>query len=296
MYDSGRGSHSTGKERDAETGLDYFGARYFSGAQGRFTSPDAPFADQDPADPQSWNLYTYARNNPLVFVDPSGQYVCGSSMSEQQCKDFETSRQSAQASANAVKDKYGAGSSQYKNAQAAIDAYGGAGKANGVTIEIGKTKGGGSVALGAPGAKTGDNPTGQNITVTFASGGAASSSGLIAHEGVHVGDASAWTAAGFAEAKHPLLYQSEFNAYRVQASIVEGDYLLAAGRGEASGYMYRPITMGGTPYLNWFPGWPEANVTNSINRMLAVPPAAGGLYGLTPASRTRMYSDPRRRR
>jgi RHS repeat-associated protein len=36
----------TGKERDAETGLDYFGARYFSGAQGRFTSPDLPLIDQ----------------------------------------------------------------------------------------------------------------------------------------------------------------------------------------------------------------------------------------------------------
>ena len=62
----------TGKERDAETGLDYFGARYFSGAQGRMTSPDAPFADQLAADPQSWNLYAYARNNPLKFVDPTG--------------------------------------------------------------------------------------------------------------------------------------------------------------------------------------------------------------------------------
>ena len=30
----------TGKERDAETGLDYFGARYMSSAQGRWTSPD----------------------------------------------------------------------------------------------------------------------------------------------------------------------------------------------------------------------------------------------------------------
>ena len=30
----------TGKERDAESGLDFFGARYVSGAQGRFTSPD----------------------------------------------------------------------------------------------------------------------------------------------------------------------------------------------------------------------------------------------------------------
>jgi hypothetical protein len=36
----------TGKERDNETGLDYFGARYFSGAQGRFTSPD-PFSAVD---------------------------------------------------------------------------------------------------------------------------------------------------------------------------------------------------------------------------------------------------------
>ena len=68
-------SRSTGKERDAETGLDYFGARYMSAAQGRFTSPDAPFADQHPEDPQSWNLYAYARNNPLVFVDPTGEAI-----------------------------------------------------------------------------------------------------------------------------------------------------------------------------------------------------------------------------
>jgi RHS repeat-associated protein len=66
---------SSGKERDAETGLDYFGARYMSAAQGRFTSPDRPFADQNPLDPQSWNLYSYARNNPLKFVDPTGEAI-----------------------------------------------------------------------------------------------------------------------------------------------------------------------------------------------------------------------------
>lgn len=65
----------TGKERDAETGLDYFGARYLSGVQGRFTSPDAPFADQNAKDPQSWNLYTYGRNNPLRYTDPTGRCV-----------------------------------------------------------------------------------------------------------------------------------------------------------------------------------------------------------------------------
>ena len=53
-------------------GLDYFGTRYFSAAQGRFASADAPFADQHPADPQSWNMYAYVRNNPLRFVDPDG--------------------------------------------------------------------------------------------------------------------------------------------------------------------------------------------------------------------------------
>ncbi len=63
----------TGKERDAETGLDYFGARYFSGAQGRFTRPDVPLADQWEKDPQSWNLYSYVRNNPLRFIDPTGR-------------------------------------------------------------------------------------------------------------------------------------------------------------------------------------------------------------------------------
>jgi RHS repeat-associated protein len=64
----------TQKERDSESGLDYFLARYYSSAQGRFTSPDEPFADQDAGDPQSWNLYSYAGNSPLFFVDQSGLF------------------------------------------------------------------------------------------------------------------------------------------------------------------------------------------------------------------------------
>jgi RHS repeat-associated protein len=69
----------TSKERDAETGLDYFGARYFSSAQGRFTSPDwnaqpepVPYSKLD--DPQTLNLYSYIRNNPLSGVDSDGHY------------------------------------------------------------------------------------------------------------------------------------------------------------------------------------------------------------------------------
>ncbi|MBE0656367.1 MAG: hypothetical protein IH602_01690 [Bryobacteraceae bacterium] len=64
----------TGKERDAETGLDYFESRYFSSAQGRFTSPDALIAKREwMTDPQRWNRYAYVRNNPLRYVDPNGE-------------------------------------------------------------------------------------------------------------------------------------------------------------------------------------------------------------------------------
>ena len=62
----------TQKERDIETGLDYSIHRYYSNVQGRFTSPDLPFADQSENDPQSWNLYSYVGNQPLSFTDPLG--------------------------------------------------------------------------------------------------------------------------------------------------------------------------------------------------------------------------------
>jgi RHS repeat-associated protein len=67
----------TGKERDVETGLDYFGARYLSSAQGRWTSPDwsatpeaVPYGTL--SDPQTLNLYGYVRNNPLGKPDVDG--------------------------------------------------------------------------------------------------------------------------------------------------------------------------------------------------------------------------------
>ena len=63
----------TGKERDAESGLDYFGARYYSSVIGRFSSPDPVFASAARVmDPQQWNMYAYGRNNPLSITDPTG--------------------------------------------------------------------------------------------------------------------------------------------------------------------------------------------------------------------------------
>ncbi len=62
----------TGKERDTESGNDYFGARYNSSAMGRFLSPDPSMGSVALRNPQTWNRYAYALNNPLKFVDPTG--------------------------------------------------------------------------------------------------------------------------------------------------------------------------------------------------------------------------------
>ncbi len=82
----------TGKERDTETGLDYFGARYYGSSMGRFVSPDEfpdgpvdlfdedeppskalPYADIN--EPQSLNKYAYTYDNPLRYVDPDGHKI-----------------------------------------------------------------------------------------------------------------------------------------------------------------------------------------------------------------------------
>jgi RHS repeat-associated protein len=73
------GSHYpflTSKERDIETGLDYFLARYYSSTQGSFASADPLLESGEPSQPQSWNRYSYTVNNPLKYTDPDGlRYV-----------------------------------------------------------------------------------------------------------------------------------------------------------------------------------------------------------------------------
>jgi RHS repeat-associated protein len=119
-------SFFTAKERDAETGLDFFIARYYSSAGGRFTSPD-PLGGSL-RDPQTLNKYSYVRNNPLTLTDPMGLYTCrddpadGSShCSSDADRQFELARQQNLNSKN-------------KDVVRAAQAYGDPNSSNGVTV------------------------------------------------------------------------------------------------------------------------------------------------------------------
>jgi RHS repeat-associated protein len=81
----------TGKERDAESGLDNFGARYNVSSLGRFMTPDlVTMLPERLHDPQQINLYAYTRNNPLRFVDPTGTTIDDSAcQADKKCKKWE---------------------------------------------------------------------------------------------------------------------------------------------------------------------------------------------------------------
>ena len=63
----------TGKELDDSTGLYFYEARYYDAILGRFISADTIVPSA--TDPQALNRYSYARNNPILFNDPSGHFL-----------------------------------------------------------------------------------------------------------------------------------------------------------------------------------------------------------------------------
>jgi RHS repeat-associated protein len=239
--------HFTGKERDAESGLDYFGARYYGSNMGRFMSPDwaakaepVPYAKLE--NPQTLNLYAYVGNNPLSRADPTGHYVC--SGSKDQCAAIQTGLNLAKA----AQDKLGADSKGGKAIGKVLSFYGAAGEKNGVNVSFGTLKGGaeGQASMGANGqinikfdlgaiskASVGSMP-GTSITER---------AGTEIHEGTHGVDERAM--GHNPENRHEEL-GTERNAYRTES------------------YVYQGLGVG-TPSGLWSPSWSAGTAEQNRN-------------------------------
>jgi RHS repeat-associated protein len=199
----------TGKERDLESGLDYFGARYYGSRIGRFTSMDplVPFA-QGIADPQQWNRYSYARNNPSRYIDPDGRYSCSGSS----CASFENERQTALQSSDAGVRR-GAG------------AYGSPGDANGVTVSFGKpTLGGdGEASSELHMSESGAYSVTSDVIIRSGLSGIALRA-AVGHEGTHVADAQDFVAtmkgSSYTVGLNFTKFETEMNAYLVTQSVL----------------------------------------------------------------------------
>ena len=215
----------TGKERDTESGLDYFGARYFSSNMGRMMSPDwsakaepVPYAKL--GDPQSLNLYAYVGNNPLRFTDPTGHYELNASNCNGDAKcqkkydkaanKFESRREKDLKSKNA-------------DVRAAAGNYGAKGEVNGVHVGFANLNTGANPIYGSV-DPSGSTPGNVNIQVTLDFGRAGNAE-TQTHEGTHVGDDSKFlnsydpVAGGYNQALNPTHGQTEFNAFKAGAAI-----------------------------------------------------------------------------
>ena len=208
--------HFTGKERDAESGLDYFGARYNSSAMGRFMSPDPLGGDL--TNPQSLNRYSYVLNNPLTNTDPTGMYTCTDS------KDCSSKKDQA-----LEKSLAGLRNSKDADVARAANAYGAQNKDNGVSVgfaDLSKSGKGGDTVSTIGVAADGSLRANSAITLNSKDGGTDFTAD-VGHEGSHAADAQDVVRSGLTEdgqAIHAGMnitpYQSEQRAYGVTNSIL----------------------------------------------------------------------------
>jgi RHS repeat-associated protein len=215
--------HFTGKERDTESGNDYFGARYFASTMGRFLSPDwsakaepVPYAKLD--DPQSLNLYSYVRNNPLSRVDADGHYELNASG----CGDNSKCQKKYDKAANKFEARREKDLNSKKEAvRTAAANYGARGEANGVHVGFADLS---SQHIDGSVDPSGSTPGNQNIQVTldFSRAGSAETQ---THEGTHVGDDQKFlnsydpTTGGYNQNLNPTHFQTEFNAFKAGAYV-----------------------------------------------------------------------------
>ena len=188
---------------------------------GRMMSPDPSNIGANPANPQSWNMYSYGLNNPLRLTDPSGLYVC-----EDSTKCDSKNDQAFKASLAAARDAANNLTGDDKTAALrAVNSYGAEGVDNGVNVRFDSNVSGGVTEVSgvANGTKSDDNPNGQNINVTFnpgALGGAYGGADIVGHEGSHVADGSDWVTSGFSSSLNPTFHTGDINANHVQFNIM----------------------------------------------------------------------------
>jgi RHS repeat-associated protein len=203
----------TGKERDTESGLDNFIKRYHASSLGRFMTPDPiGIMKQKLTDPQQWNMYSYARNNPLRFIDPLGMYVC---TDQKQCAEFEKARL-------AVLNSKSSTAADLRAAKA----YGKLGDKNGVYVSFAdnlKNDRGGTVTrhdTGIEADSSGPNGVRASVNVTIQSNQASNEETLV-HEGSHVADRQEFVASlrpdgtSSNPALNLTLRESEIKAYQL---------------------------------------------------------------------------------
>jgi RHS repeat-associated protein len=226
--------HLTGKERDYESGNDYFGARYYASPMGRFMSPDPLLSSGVPSDPQTWNRYAYGMNNPLRVIDPTGLYgwdeSAGGDMSDDDLSAIAGDKHNKQHkwAKNALSFR-----NNFRNAWSAasagaggmpmgeqtatlvgLNAYGFEGENNGVTVGMSANN------SGAANPFTGDG----TISVTFNPDILNQSSFLaatVAHEGVHVANYQAWENIGDPTAGALTHFTNEAAAWAVGSFVAQ---------------------------------------------------------------------------
>jgi RHS repeat-associated protein len=188
-------SRGTGKERDGESGLDNFGARYFASTLGRFQSPDPLLNSGKPWEPQSWNRYAYVDNNPLRYTDPFGLFKWAKNCDEgtdAACKAERDRFRKALENTKKAAEGLEKGSKERKQLEKALKRIGEEGKGN-VRIafgDAGTTDGRPNLGLTVGNKITLNLNAVDQLSKDYQlnqSEAAALDAGLVAHEGEHAG-------------------------------------------------------------------------------------------------------------